>query len=112
MKAKHKLPQWLKPKFIPSKLAVCVGGYTEENWTKVKASAIDRDRFEETIQEWTYTAEKALRDLQIAGVNAEKFNIKAHELLAWCLAHDKSICAASRAEFVSQMDNQSRAGAA
>ena len=79
---------------------------------KVKVSAIDRDRFEETIQEWTYMAEKALRDLRIAGVNAEKFNIKACELLARCLAHDKSNCAASRAEFVSQRDNQSRAGAA
>ena len=57
-------------------------------------------------------AEKALRDLRIAGVNAEKFNIKAHELLVWCLAHDKPNCAASRAEFVSQMENQIRAGAA
>ena len=57
-------------------------------------------------------AEKALRDLRIAGVTAEKFNIKAHELLAWCLAHDKPNCAASRAEFVSQLSSQSRAGAA
>ena len=56
--------------------------------------------------------ETALRDLRIAGVNAEKFNIRAHELLAWCLAHDKPNCPASRAEFVSQMGNQSRAGAA
>ena len=75
MKAKPKLPQWLKPKLVPSKLAVCVGWYTEENRTKVKASAIDPDRFEETFQEWTYVAEKALRDLRIAGVNAEKFSI-------------------------------------
>ena len=112
MKAKHKLPQWLKPKLVPSKLAVCVGWYTEESWTKVKATAIDPDRFEESFQEWTYMAEKALRDLRIAGVNAEKFNIKAHELLAWCLAHDEPNCAASRAEFVSQLSSQSRAGAA
>ena len=112
MKAKHKLPQWLKPKLILSKPAVCVGWYTEENWTKVKVSAVDPDRFEEIFQEWTYMAEKALRDLRIAGVNAEKFNIKAHELLAWCLAHDKPNCVASRAEFVSQLGNQSRVGAA
>ena len=82
---------------MPSKLAVYVHWYTEESWIKVKVSAIDPDRFEETFQEWTYMAEKALRDLRIAGVNAEKFSIKAHELLAWCLAHDKPNCAASRA---------------
>ena len=66
MKANHKLPQWLRPKLIPSKLAVYVGWYTEESWIKVSASAIDPDRFDETFQEWTYIAEKALRDLRIA----------------------------------------------
>ena len=97
--------------FIFFKYNLLPGAYTEKNWTKVKATAIDPDRFDD-ISRMDCMAEKALRDLRIAGVNAEKFNIKAHELLAWCLAHDKTNCAASRAEFVSQMGNQIRAGAA
>ena len=97
---------------MPSELTVAVGWYTEGNWTKVKASAIDSARFEETYKEWTEMAEKALQDLRKAGVNAEKFIINSEELLAWCLAHDKVNNAASRAEFVSQMSSQKRAGAA
>ena len=112
MKATHKIPPWLKPKTVSSKLAVGVGWYTHENWTKVKAAATDPDRFEETYQEWIEMAEKALREIRLAGVNAEKFNINSEDLLAWCLAHDKANNAASRAEFVSQMGSQNRAGAA
>ena len=112
MKAKHNLPPWLRPKTVPSKLAVGVGWYTEENWIKVKAAASDSDRFEETYHEWNEMAEKALKELRMAGVNAEKFNINSDDLLAWCLAHDKPNGAASRAEFVSQMGIRNRAGAA
>ena len=97
---------------MPSKLDVGVCWYTEGNWTKVKASAIDSSRFEETYKEWTEMAEKAFRDFRKAGVNAEKFGINSDELLAWCLAHGKVNNATSRAEFVSQMSSQKRAGAA
>ena len=112
MKAKHKLPPWLRPKTSPSALTVAVGWYTEGTWTKVKVSAIDSDRFEETYEEWTEMAEKAFRDFRKAGANAEKLNINSEELLAWCLAHGKVNNAASRADFVSQMSGQKRAGAA
>ena len=112
MKAKHKLPLWLRSKTLPSELTVAVGWYTEGNWTKVKASAIDSKRFEETYKEWAEMAEKAFRDFREAGVNAAKFNIDSEELLAWCLAHGKVNNAASRADFVSQMSCQKHAGAA
>ena len=97
---------------MPSEITVAVGWYTEGNWTKIKFSASDLDRFEETYKEWTEMAEKAFQDLRKAGVNVEKFNINSEELLAWCLTHDKVNNAASRAEFVSQMSSQKRAGAA
>ena len=102
MKAKYKLPPWRRPKTDSSKLAVGVGWYTEDNWTKVKTAATDPDRFEETYQEWIEMAEKALREIRLAGVNAEKVLINSEELLAWCIAHNKANDAASRAEFVSQ----------
>ena len=112
VKVKHNIPPWLKPKKLASKLAVSVGWYSEESWIKVKAASIDPERFENTYQEWTDMAEKALQELGAIGVNAEKFNTKSDELLAWCLAHNKPNNAASRAEFVSQIAIQNRAGAA
>ena len=108
MKAKNKLPPWLKPKQSSVKRPVAVGWYNLENWTKVKAAASDPDRFEDSYQDWTDMAEKALKDLTSVGIVADKFYINSEHLLAWCLAHDKQNNAAARAEFVSQMFSQQR----
>ena len=108
MKAKNSLPTWLKPKQSSAKQPVAVGWYDLENWTKVKAAASDPDRFEDSYQDWTDMAEKALKDLIGVGIVADKFYIDSEDLLSWCLAHDKQNNAAARAEFVSQMFSQKR----
>jgi hypothetical protein len=91
------------------KQPVAVGWYDLENWTKVKAQASDPDRFENSYQDWTDMAEKALKDLIAAGIIVDRFFIKSKDLLAWCLVHDKQNNAAARAEFVSQMFSHQRA---
>ena len=83
-------------------MAVGVGWYTEAEWEKVKGAAVDAERFEETYAEWVQMAEEALVELQATGVLAQRSYIKATELLAWCLAHNKPNDGASRAEFVSE----------
>ena len=112
MKSKNKLPRWLRPKSPTQNLAVCVGWYTEEEWTKAKATAIDKDRFEATFSAWVQMAEKALKDLRATGVPAERSYVKADSLLAWCLAHGRSNDAAARAEFVSEQGSREGAGRA
>lgn len=102
MKPKNKLPPWLKPKSAPTKTVVGVGWYTEDDWAKVKATAVDAERFEDTYAEWVQMAERAFAELRAAGVAAERSYVKASELLAWCLAHSKRNDGAARAEFVSE----------
>ncbi len=102
MKPKNKPPPWLRPKNPPKTMQVGVGWYTEAEWAKVKGAAVDSERFEETYAEWVQMAEQALVELQATGVSAERSYIKATELLAWCLAHNKPNDGASRAEFVSE----------
>jgi hypothetical protein len=102
MKSKNKLPPWLKPKTPAATTLVSVGWYTEDQWAKVKASAVDAKRFEATYVEWVEMAKQALVELRASGITAEESYITASELLAWCLAHDKPNDAASRAEFVSE----------
>ena len=102
MKPKNQLPPWLLPKDRPKAMHVCVGWYSEAEWTKVKAAATDTERFEQTYAEWAQMAEQALVELGATGVRAEKSYVKATELLAWCLAHNKPNDGASRAEFVSE----------
>lgn len=102
MKSKHKLPPWLRPKASATTLAVCVGWYTQVEWAKIKAAAVDAQRFEDTYVEWVEMAEQALANLRATGVAADRSYVNASELLAWCLAHNKPNDAASRAEFVSE----------
>ena len=112
MKEKSNIPPLPKQEKEFHRLAVDIGWYMEENWTKVKAASIDPEQFENTYREWTAMAEKVFQDVLVAGDNAEKININSDELLAWCLEHHKPNSAGSRAEFVSQIGLQNRAGAA
>ncbi|MEP7298356.1 MAG: hypothetical protein ABI702_19400 [Burkholderiales bacterium] len=89
-------------------MQVGVGWYTKSEWAKVKAAAVDTERFEETYAEWIQMAELALVELQATGVFAERSYIKATELLAWCLAHNKPNDGASRAEFVSEQERKNQ----
>ena len=102
MKPKNKLPRWLRPKTSPTTMLVGVGWYTEDDWAKVKAVAVDAERFEETYAEWVQMAERAFAELRATGVPAERSYVKASELLGWCLAHNKPNDGAARAEFVSE----------
>ena len=102
MKPKNKLPPWLRPKIPPTNLSVGVSWYTEVEWAKVKAVAVDSERLEETYAEWLKMAERALADLRATGIGAEKSYVNALELLAWCLAHNKPNDGAARAQFVSE----------
>ena len=83
-------------------MLVGVGWYTAGEWAQVKASAVDAERFEDSYHEWVRMAEQALGELRATGVAAEKSYVKANELLAWCLAHNRANDGAARAEFVSE----------
>ena len=83
-----------------SAVAVGVGWYTAENWTRVKATAADAEKFEATFEEWTLMAEEALTEVTGAGISPVKMHIDAEELLEWCRMHDKPNDSATRAAFV------------
>jgi len=82
---------------------VGVSWYSPEDWERVKAGAMDPDRFEATFHEWSAMAEVALGDLKRAGVNPVKVLIGADEFSSWCSLHHKQNNAAARAEFVTEM---------
>jgi hypothetical protein len=79
-----------------------VGWYTEQEWAKVRAAAVDPELFESTYAQWVEMAEQSLIQMRAQGLNAEKSYVIADKLLSWCLARGKPNNGASRAEFVSQ----------
>ena len=79
-----------------------VGWYTEQEWAKIRAAAVDPELSEATYTQWVEMAKQSLAQMRAQGLNAEKSYVTADKLLAWCLAHGKPNNSASRAEFVSQ----------
>jgi hypothetical protein len=93
--------------------AVVVGfaWYTEKQWARVKASAVDPERFEATYPEWVEMAEDALIKFQRRIASPVKVYIVASELEAWCLVHGKPNDASARAAFVTATLLEGDAGA-
>ena len=80
---------------------VAVAWYSEEQWGRVKARAVDPELFEATYPEWMEMAEDALRDIRAAIGNPIMINVDTDELAAWCLVHGKQNDSSARAEFAS-----------
>lgn len=92
-----------------SALAVRVAWYSETAWSRVRAAAVDAERFEASYAEWLAMARSALAELRSSGVHAEPFMVDADALLAWCLVHGRTNNAAARAEFVSWQGGKAQA---
>jgi hypothetical protein len=92
------------------RLGVC--WYTEDAWSRIKAEAVDPERFEATYAEWVIMADAALDDLVKTGLRPVKVLVEANAFKAWCVAHNKPNDAASRAAFVAEIVGQNRAATA
>lgn len=93
----------LKKLHRPQGIAVGVCWYDEVEWVKIKATAVDPERFENSFPEWVSMAEDALRELANTGMQPVRVLLAAEDLAAWCSLHDKPHNAASRAEYVSEL---------
>lgn len=82
-------------------MVVGVAWYTEEQWARVKARAVNPALFEATYPEWVTMAEDALKEIRGAVGNPIKIYLDADELAAWCLVHGKQNDSSARAEFAS-----------
>lgn len=81
-------------------LGVC--WYSERDWSLVKLTAVDPERFEDTYQDWLKMAEEALKEMGTANIAPERVLIHAEEFAQWRLAKNRPNDADARAEFVSE----------
>ena len=93
------------------RFSVDVTWYTAEEWRKVKDTAVDPERFEETYEEWVKMVDEAIQEIRERGVTVQKQCVVSSELLAWCLAHGRVNDAKARAEFIVAADRSSGDGA-
>ena len=107
---KPNLMERLRAKKAPrDDIVLGVAWYTEEQWTRVKASAVDPELLENTYAEWVKMAEDALKDIRRAVRDPIKIMVDASELAAWCLVHGKPNDSSARAEFASHKLRQRNA---
>ena len=75
----------------------------EEEWTKVKAFAVDPESFESTYEEWIDMVEESLQRFTLSGMQFRKVFVSAEELSAWCKQHNKPNNGQARARYVSEI---------
>ena len=83
-------------------MLIAVPWYVPQEWARVKAAAIDPERFEETFPEWEAMETEHFERLRAEYPNMEKVFVVADEFLAWCYVRALAIDAAARAEFAAE----------
>jgi hypothetical protein len=75
--------------------------YEPGEWDRLRAIAPDADKLERTHAEWLAFAEKAVRDLRIAGYAPLRVPVNVAGLQAWCDSLGRLPDAKARAEYAS-----------
>jgi len=80
--------------------------YRAKQWDRLREVSADRDKLEETYEEWVANAEESLRNMRKAGIYAHKIDVDVEELLAWCEARGEDVDSKARAAYVADMMRQ------
>ena len=76
--------------------------YSQNDWMRIKATADDPDRFEETFADWIEMANENFELVQKRLPSACKVLIAADEFFLWCHLRGKHNNADGRSEFVAE----------
>ena len=75
--------------------------YSRETWERLREIADDRDKLDDTYEDWQRQALTMIHDLDVVGRQIRKVPIDIEALVAWCRERKCRIDAAARAEYVS-----------
>jgi hypothetical protein len=93
----------------PSKAHSVVGvaWYEPDQWQQLLDVAVDRDKLEETHDEWVQDAERVIREFQRQGFQVVKVRVKIDELVAWCQRQNISVNGEARSQYAAYKLQQS-----
>jgi hypothetical protein len=80
--------------------------YQPEEWEKLKQSAADAEKLDDTYKEWKKNANDMIRFVRTAGRNVQKINIKIEALEAWCKTEGRENNSAARSHYATAMARQ------
>ena len=80
--------------------------YQPDEWEKLKQTAADTEKLDDTYKEWKKNANDMIRFVRAAGRSVQKINIKTEALNAWCKAEGRENNSAARSHYASAMAKQ------
>jgi hypothetical protein len=82
--------------------------YSREDWERLHEIADDRDKLDDTYEDWERQALKMIQDLEAVGQQIRKVPIDIEALIAWCRERKCRIDMAARSEYVSYLLSQGK----
>jgi hypothetical protein len=92
-------------------ISVGVAWFDREQWHLLCEVAADRQKLDDTFEEWEANARRALANLKSSGVDAAPFDVHVADLVQWCAERKRPVDGVARAEYVSFMLSLKHAGA-
>jgi len=89
-------------------IVVGIGCYKREEWEQFLALADDREKLEDTYDEWIRDFRKTVRNMRKAGINPRKVCFKLDELIDFCRKKGLKNNAEARSEFFAELTRQGR----
>ncbi|GAB4346346.1 MAG: hypothetical protein Kow0089_23700 [Desulfobulbaceae bacterium] len=78
---------------------LAVAWYKPEQWERLLEISEDRDKLEESYEEWLEHAEKMRKQIIDQGYLPKKFLVDTEELLQWCRERDLPVNGESRSHY-------------
>ncbi|MBL7131238.1 MAG: hypothetical protein ISS45_07555 [Candidatus Omnitrophica bacterium] len=90
------------------KIVVGIGYYRRQDWERFLASADDREKLEDTYDEWLVSFRNAVKNMRTAGTEPKKVLFTIDELLDYCKKKRLKNNAKARSEFFSELTRQGK----
>jgi hypothetical protein len=75
--------------------------FDREQWQRLREVADDRNKLDDSFEQWERNASRTFREPQQKGVAIEKVNINVDELVSWCKSRGNPVTSEYRAQYVS-----------
>lgn len=91
---------------IAEPMVVAFCWYQPDEWEKLKRSAADTEKLDDTYKEWKKNANEMIQFVRAAGRKVQKINIKMEALEAWCKEEGRENNSAARSHYATAMARQ------
>ena len=73
--------------------------YEPEEWEKLKQTAVDASKLDDSYEEWRTNANSAIREIRVQGHIIRKISIKMDELNRWCQKNNLENISQTRSQY-------------